>query len=320
MSGVFIESRVWRWFARTWKTGALTTELMRVANKTPLIKVSRWLVDVLYFLQRRRRTEAPSTLNGADARNMLGQLRHQGWTHVPDSISPNIRRSIREECLALRQKYHDMKTREPGRYKDIWNYISDIGFGRERPGPGNVFVQYATSKPILDVVAGYLGETPWLRYIILTESVYQEGDLKFSQKWHLDFDDARMVKLFIYLTDVFTAADGPFELIPAEPSAKVRNTFVKRHIDDAQLFAQVGAHEVVNISGPALTSFLADTGRAYHCGSRLAPGHSRLLYTALYTAYPSIYPGAREMFSVTPETPEYLQKVLTPISAQKHDW
>lgn len=319
MSGVFIESRVWRWFVRTWKTRALTTELMRVANKTPLIKASRWLMDALYFLQRRRRTGAPSTLNGADARNMLGQLRHQGWAHVPDSISPNIRRSIREECLALRQKYHDMKTREPGRYKDIWNYISDIGFGRECPGSDNVFVQYATSKPILDVVAGYLGEIPWLRYIILTESVYQEGGLKFSQKWHLDFDDARMVKLFIYLTDVSTAADGPFQLISAELSARVRNSFVRRHIDDAQLFARIEPDAPVNMMGPALTSFLADTGRVYHCGSRLAPGHSRLLYTALYTAYPSIYPGGREMFSVAPETPEYLQQVLTPISARRQD-
>lgn len=317
MSAVFGESRVWRWFARTWKTGALSTELMRVVNKTPLIKASRWLVDALYFFQRRRRTQAPIVVNEASERNMLDQLRRQGWTRVPDGVSPDIRRHIRDECLAMRQKYHDTKTREPGRYKDIWNYISDIGFGRERPGPDNVFVQYAISKPILDVVAGYLGETPWLRYIILTESVYQEGDLRFSQKWHLDFDDARMVKLFVYLTDVPTAADGPFQLISAEFSAGVRNSFVRQHIDDAQLFPQVGSNALVNMMGQGLTSFLADTGRVYHCGSRLAPGHSRLLYTALYTAYPSIYPGAREMFSVTPETPKYIQQVLTPVSAQK---
>jgi hypothetical protein len=316
MSAVFGHSRVSRWVARTWKTGALATELMRIVNKTPLIKVSRWLVDVLHFLPRRRRTPGPVAISAEGGRRMLDQLRRQGWTHVPDDISPEVRRHIRDECLVLHQKYHDMKTRDPGRYKDIWNYISDIGFGRERPGPDNVFVQYAISKPILDVVAGYLGETPWLRYIILTESVYQEGDLKFSQKWHLDFDDARMVKLFVYLTDVSTAADGPFQLISAEFSDGVRNGFVRRHIDDAQLFPQVGPAALVNMMGQGLTSFLADTGRVYHCGSRLGPGHSRLLYTALYTAYPSIYPGAREMFSVTPETPEYIRQVLTPKSVR----
>lgn len=317
MASVYTGSRVRQWLARTLKTGAVTTEFMRVVNKTPLIKLVRHAVDALYLRQRRQRAFSLLAADTPDERQMAGQLHREGWTRVPDDVGPETRRGIQAECLALRQKYHELKSRDPARYKDIWNYISDIGFGQERPGPDNVFVRYALSRPILNVVADYLGETPWLRYIVLTESVYQQGDPRFSQKWHLDFDDARMVKLFVYLTDVASLDDGPFKLIPGEQSARIRNSFVKKHLDDASTFMRVEPRQVVNMAGPAMTSFLADTGRVYHCGSRLAPGHSRLLYTALYTAYPSIYPGAREMFSVTPETPEYIRQVLTPMSAQK---
>lgn len=315
MASIYAESRAWQWLARTWKTGAVATEFMRVVNKTLLINFVRRVVDVMHVRQRRKRAFLFLTADTPAERQMIGQLRREGWARVPDDVELETRRGIQAECLALRQKYHELKSRDPARYKDIWNYISDIGFGQERPGPDNVFVRYALSRPILNVVADYLGETPWLRYIVLTESVYQQGDPRFSQKWHLDFDDARMVKLFIYLTDVASLDDGPFKLIPGEQSARIRNSFVKKHLGDASVFTQVEPRHVVDMAGPAMTSFLADAGRLYHCGSRLVPGRTRLLYTALYTAYPSIYPNAREMFSSTAETPDYLRHVLTPITA-----
>ncbi len=315
MSGVQAKPRAWQWLTRTWRTGAVATELMRVINKTPLIKVARQVVDLASFRRRQRRTVPGLQPGNAIEQRMLESLRRDGWTSVPDDVEPDLRRRIQGECLALRQKYHEMKSREPERYKDIWNYVSDAGFGRERPDATNVFVRYALSRPILNVVAGYLGETPWLRYIILTESVYQEGDIKYSQKWHYDFDDVRMAKLFIYLSDVHSPDDGPFRLVPRAESERVRNSFVKRHLNDGELFAWVDPRQVVDITGPALTSFIGDPGKIYHCGSRLAPGRTRLLYTALYTAYPSVYPNGRDMFTVTPETPVHLRHVLAPNTA-----
>jgi hypothetical protein len=314
MANPVFESRVLRWLSRTLRTGALATEIMRVVNKTPLIGLVRRLVDVVSFRKRSRRAVPELRPGNQREEAMLNALRRNGWVSVPDDVGMDLRRSIQGECLALRRKYHEMKSRDPQRYKDIWNYISDAGFGRERPDQSNIFVQYALSKPILNVVAAYLGETPWLRYIILTESVYQKGNLKYSQKWHYDYDDARMAKLFIYLSDVQSSDDGPFRLIPRQESERVRNSFVKRHLDDEEVFAHANPANVVDMMGPALTSFIADPGKVYHCGSRLAPGHTRLLYTALYTAYPSIYPNGREMFTADPDLPGYLRHVLTPTS------
>ncbi len=312
MSTAQAKPRAWQWLARTWKTGAVATELMRVINKTPLIGIVRRIVDMASFRRRRQRVVPELQPANPVEQRMLDSLRQNGWTSVPDNLEPDLRRRIQGECLSLREKYHEMKSREPQRYKDIWNYVSDAGFGRERPDAANVFVQYALSRPILNVVAGYLGETPWLRYIILTESVYQQGDIKYSQKWHCDFDDVRMAKLFIYLSDVNSPDDGPFRLVSRAGSERVHNSFVKKHLNDDELFAHVNPRDVVDITGPALTSFIGDPGKIYHCGSRLAPGRTRLLYTALYTAYPSIYPNGRDMFSVAAETPAHLRHVLAP--------
>ncbi len=314
MSSVIAESRALRWLSRTVKTGAVATEVMRVVNKTPLIRVARWIVDAVNFRIRRRRVARDLRPANAQERQMVESLRQNGYAMVPADLELDLRRQIRDEALNLKKKYEEMKRRQPERYKDIWNYISDAGFSKEKPDSSNVFVRYALSRPILNVVADYLGEIPWLRYIILTESIHQEGSLKYSQKWHYDFDDVRMAKLFIYLSDVKSPEDGPFRLIPRQESQRVRNSFVKKHLDDKQLFAYVEPDKVMDLIAPTLTSFIGDPGSMYHCGSRVAPGHSRLLYTALYTAYPSIYPNGKELFSVTPETPVHLRHVLTPMT------
>jgi hypothetical protein len=66
------------------------------------------------------------------------------------------------------------------------------------------------------------------------------------------------------------------------------------------------------VFGPRLTMFMADTHRVYHCGSRMAEGHSRLHYTALYTAFPSIYPGGKNTFKVTGSASELERLILCP--------
>ena len=59
-------------------------------------------------------------------------------------------------------------------------------------------------------------ELPQLSDVLLTLSRPTENQpLSYSQLWHLDHDDKRVCKLFIYLTDVRDTADGPLTFIPA---------------------------------------------------------------------------------------------------------
>jgi hypothetical protein len=308
-------ARAKKWVQRVSSKGSAGKELAILINKSPLIGVVRKFADVLNCLRRRDRLVGHPAVGTPAQREVFEQLRSQGWAKLPDDVGYPARQAIRRECEALQDQYRDAATREQGRHKTIWNYLSDLKYANAKPDESDPLVQYALSPAILNIVGSYLGETPWLRYLILTESVYQPGDITHSQKWHLDFDDARMVKLFVYLSDVLTAADGPFKLMGVDASQRVRNSFIRRHLNDSEVFSAVSENDVVDIMGPSLSSFLVDTSRTYHCGSRLMQGHSRLLYTALFTGFPSVYPGQTvDTFSASPSASELTRRVLTPLA------
>ena len=66
----------------------------------------------------------------------------------------------------------------------------------------------------------------------------------------------------------------------------------------------------IEMRGPAFTTFLCETSRCLHMGSRLAPGHSRLMYTATYVPAPMAYPDYRPKFRATGSLPEHERLLL----------
>ena len=63
-----------------------------------------------------------------------------------------------------------------------------------------------------------------------------------------------------------------------------------QHLTDDVVFARIKRESTVQMIAPKLTSFMVDTGACYHMGSRVTKGNTRLMFTALYTSYPFIYP------------------------------
>lgn len=287
---------------------------MLLVNKSPMARTARRVVDLFHRGARKSRILAHPIVETHEEREIVQHLNQNGWAKIPDAVGLALRQRIWGECMTLQREYHDMNLREKDRYKTIWNYLSDIRYADKKPDENDPLVQYALLRPILNVVGSYLGEIPWLRYIILTESVYQPGNITYSQKWHLDFDDVRMLKLFVYLSDVRTPEDGPFRMIGRGVTARVRNSFFRRHLSDEEVFSHVAANDVIDMLGSCLSSFIVDTSRVYHCGSRMSQGHSRLLYTALFTAFPSIYPRATDAFAISPGSESLVRQVLAPTS------
>ena len=106
--------------------------------------------------------------------------------------------------------------------------------------------------------------------------------MSYSQLWHLDHDDKRVCKLFIYLTDVRDTADGPLTFIPAPKSRPFRNT-LKSHMSDDKVFSiRWTGTAVKEMVAPRLSSFIVNTARCLHMGSRILSDRTRLLYTATY--------------------------------------
>ena len=142
-------------------------------------------------------------------------------------------------------------------------------------------------------------DLPQLSDVVLTLSQPMDNrPLSYSQLWHLDHDDKRVCKLFIYLTDVRDTADGPLTFIPAPASKPFRNT-IKSHMNDDRVFAKVDRSTVKEIIAPRLSSFIVNTARCLHMGSRIQSDRTRLLYTATYIQPPRIYPEPPSRFRST---------------------
>jgi hypothetical protein len=175
----------------------------------------------------------------------------------------------------------------------------------------SVYVRYALQPAVVDVVAKYFGEAPYLSYVALDLSEYAGETLETSQLWHRDHDDTKVVKLFTYLTDVPDLEHGPFTFVEPEASKAIRGS-VSTHLDDDSVESRVPPAAFSRMTGPAGSSFLVDTGRCYHMGSRIAPGRQRLMYTACYISWPAIYPDFRNHVAVTGELSEREKLLLLP--------
>jgi hypothetical protein len=97
--------------------------------------------------------------------------------------------------------------------------------------------------------------------------------------------------------------DGPFTFLPRQSTDKFGYPIMGSHFPDDQVFQKVPRGDIKVMKAPRLTSFMVDTAKCLHMGSRMAPGHGRLLYTATFFAFPRMYPSAgKRPFAPTAET------------------
>jgi hypothetical protein len=198
-----------------------------------------------------------------------------------------------------------------GGNKDIWRHMLDAEMVDGSLPGDSPFARFALQQPLLAALAEHYGELPRLDYVSVTYSGPVEGELRFSQLWHRDYDDTRVVKLFVYLTDV-GEEDGPFTFLPAPESDKVG--FSRRsHRPDAAVAAHADLGKAVRMTGPRLSAFLVETSRCLHMGSRVAAGHERLMYTATFISSPRIFPERpRPFFRLAGSESAVERRVLLP--------
>ena len=178
------------------------------------------------------------------------------------------------------------------RGKKFWVRLSDDTANQEITTE-NPMVQVAIQESLLRIMAGYFGEIPFLSYVLLAYSQPLDAPLSISQLWHQDRDDLKILKLFVYLTDVNSVACGPFTLFDRRESKKIRTGFLMKYLPDEVVVRQVDADRKIEMIAPKLAAFLVDTEACYHMGSRVQPGHSRLMFSAAFTTLPAIRPSGR---------------------------
>jgi hypothetical protein len=214
----------------------------------------------------------------------IAQLEKDGFAFGGDEIDTRLLAELDAEATARRAASSSGT--------DILSFATEF-IGANDFRPDSIFVRFALQPAVLKVACAYFGgRVPVLGGIqlLLSHGRNHTGRWLDSQLWHRDYNDARMLKFWVYLNDVVKEEDGPFTYLPLAESRKVPNNFFPGRVSDESIAKAGLAEKMVEVCGPRLKSFYIDTGRCYHLGSRLKEGHTRFAYLVTFVTHAPLYP------------------------------
>lgn len=157
-------------------------------------------------------------------------------------------------------------------------YVVHVPEGRLEAAPGPLL--WGLNERFLDIVEAYIGLPIAYRGLTARRDI-ANGEQTATRLWHRDGEDARIVKLIVYLNDVECAEDGAFEYIPksALSSTDGLTVFDGNRVSDAEIDRVVPKDQQKLCLGRAGTVVLTDTCTVFHKG---AVGKRRDRYTLFY--------------------------------------
>ena len=280
-------------------------------NRTPAakaIKVARRAGSRSELAERR--SLAKTLPRTPETSAVAANLRRDGYSRVDALLEPESLEAL-DRATQLRAGSRPAGDSGFGGHKSFMAHLLDGDMVDGSLPTESPFARFALQAPVLAALAEHYGELPRFDYVSLIHSGPVEGELKYSQLWHRDYDDTKVVKLFVYLTDVGDE-DGPFTFIPGPQSDRVG--FSRRsHRADSDIARHVDLGAAVRMMGKKLTAFMVETSRCLHMGSRVAPGHERLMYMASFISSPRIFlERERPFFRLTGSESAVERRVLLP--------
>lgn len=151
-------------------------------------------------------------------------------------------------------------------------------------------IRFALSERVLNTVSGYLGCWARLYDVRLWETkiTQQNQKLVYSQKFHRDPENSRLINCFVYLTDVLDSGAGPFIIIPESHKGGKYEKVFPQLLPPLASYPPEGAVEkffpqekIKTCFGRAGTVIFADTCSIHKGG--ISTITSRIMLKLLYT-------------------------------------
>jgi len=150
----------------------------------------------------------------------------------------------------------------------------------------NKIWKLAVDPLIISPIVEYLGYVPLLGSALLWYSPNNNFESGRSQEFHLDGDNNKQVKVFVFLDDI-DEQSGPLTIIPAEQSKiafkkmKIKSLVERRNnkVNDKTMYQFCNKEDEVVFLGKKGCIGFVDTDSCYHFGSR--PGNKKRLILQL---------------------------------------
>jgi hypothetical protein len=281
-------------------------------NRTPVARAIKWARRGMCHGQVAARRDLVRRLP-TDARldERAEALKRMGYVVLTDVLDSTLLDALSRAGEAKLARAEAAGQRQTSTHKAFWTRLLDEDYRDGQLPTDNPFVAFALQPAAIGVLARALGELPQLDTVLLTLSLGEGGTFSYSQLWHRDYDDIHTIKMFTYLTDVRDIADGPFTFLPGPVSDRFGFS-LKSHRADGAVLNGLADDVVTAVIAPRMTTFMVETSRCLHMGSRTAPGRSRLLYTATYITIPRLYPEPPGRFRLLGHESELTRALLSP--------
>jgi len=160
-------------------------------------------------------------------------------------------------------------------------------------GADDPWFRAVSSHRLLDIANAYLEMWSKLEYVDVWYSVPQPESAQriSSQRWHRDYNDKHLLKVFLYLVDVDEDM-GPFQYVagsqPGGPYAEAWawQPLGQNYPTEEELEGRVPASAVQTFTGPAGTLLFCNTA-GFHRGG-FSTTQPRVLATATYSSPASL--------------------------------
>jgi hypothetical protein len=187
------------------------------------------------------------------------------------------------------------------------DYIRRL-LGKDKPplGEDDPWLGLGISDRVLDVVNSYFGMWSKLTYVDLWYTPpAREGVTRVSsQRWHRDYNDAHLVKIFIYLDDV-DEETGPLDYVPAStPGGEYSKEWPWRPVSNDlyppqdEFEERIPRSAQISLTGPAGSMAFCNTS-GFHRGGYVTGSKPRVMAVYNYSSPASL--AALTLRNFTPE-------------------
>lgn len=213
-----------------------------------------------------RTLTAASLFNGLPPVPAELRLTNQAYkVHSPEKFA-ELTKPLLERC-------HSIFASSAGVPKEGKKYLHHM-IGPKEVATHPEFLRFALHPEMVAIARDYLGGAPLIGEMSYWVASPLAEDFDGSQLFHIDNDDVRQLKVFVFVSDV-DESNGPLTIVDAENSAVVKKKWGydwkrRSRIPDAFVKDLTGSEAITPLLGKEGTVAFVDTSRCFHYGSRCA--------------------------------------------------
>ena len=192
--------------------------------------------------------------------SIVKTVREEGTCIIPiEKLQLSSTNQMMETAFALA---NNLKLLDPQLAKDSG---CEVGSGSEDLREFTEMLLWALEPKLLNIIENYIGLPILYQGFAMRRSV-ADGQFSGVRRWHIDWEDRRIIKIIIYLNDVVEGG-GAYNYI----SRKVTDRAIEKlnyynlgYVSDEEMVNAVSKSEWTNCLAPKGTVIISDTSSVFH--------------------------------------------------------